>query len=33
VSIFREGQVEYQKTIVGITKKACEWIELEAQNY
>ena len=33
VNIFREGQVEYQKCIVAITKKACEWIELEAQNY
>jgi len=33
VSIFREGQVEYQKCIVDITKKACEWIELEQQNY
>ena len=33
VSIFREGQVEYQKAIVNITKKACEWIELEPQNY
>lgn len=25
--------MEYQKAIVTITKKACEWIELEAQNY
>ena len=33
VNVFREGQVEYQKCIVAITKKACEWIELEAQNY
>lgn len=30
VNVFREGQVEYQKCVVGITKKACEWIELEA---
>jgi len=33
VAAFREGQVEYQKVIVAITKKACEWIELESQNY
>ena len=33
MNVFREGQVEYQKCIVAITKKACEWIELEAQNY
>ena len=30
VKIFREGQMEYQNSIVAITKKACEWIELEA---
>jgi len=33
VKIFREGQVEYQKAIINITKKACEWIELDGQNY
>lgn len=33
VAIFREGQVEYQKCIVAITKKACEWIEMEPGNY
>lgn len=33
VKLFREGQVEYQKALVNITKKACEWIELDAQNY
>mgnify|MGYP000970976152 CR=1 FL=1 len=33
VAVFREGQVEYQKCIVTITKKACEWIELDSQNY
>lgn len=33
VTLFREGQMEYQKCIVTITKKACEWIELEGQNY
>ena len=33
VKLFREGQVEYQKALVTVTKKACEWIELEGQNY
>ena len=33
VKIFREGQVEYQKCMKTITMKACEWIELEPQNY
>jgi len=33
VAIFREGQVEYQKCIVAITKKACEWVEMEPGNY
>lgn len=33
VTLFREGQMEYQKCIVTITKKGCEWIELEGQNY
>ena len=33
VAIYREGQMEYHKSIVFITKKACEWIELEPQNY
>ena len=33
VKLFREGQVEYQKNIVNFTRKACEWIELDAQNY
>ena len=33
VSIYRQGQVEYHKSIVFITKKACEWIEMEPQNY
>ena len=33
VKVFREGQVEFQKSVVSITKKACEWIELEASNY
>ena len=33
VKLFREGQVEYQKNIVGYTRKACEWIELDANNY
>ena len=31
--MFREGQVEYQKCHMTVTKKACEWIELEPQNY
>lgn len=33
VALFREGQMEYQKCVVNLTKKACEWIELEGQNY
>lgn len=33
VKTYREGQMEYQKCIVTITKKACEWIELEIANY
>ena len=33
VKVFREGQVEFQKSVVTITKKACEWIELEPSNY
>ena len=33
VKLFREGQVEYQKALVTITKKACEWIELDDRNY
>ena len=33
VSIFREGQVEYNKALMTITKKACEWIELDPTNY
>jgi len=33
VKIFREGQMAYQKCLTTITKKACEWIELEASNY
>ena len=33
VNVFREGQVEYQKAMVTISKKACEWIELDGQNY
>jgi len=33
VAVFREGQVEYQKCIVAITKKACEWVEMEPGNY
>jgi hypothetical protein len=33
VKIFREGQVEFQNATIEITKKACEWIELEQSNY
>ena len=33
VAVFREGQHEFQQSIIGMTKKACEWIELDAQNY
>jgi uncharacterized LabA/DUF88 family protein len=33
VKIFREGQLKYQQALVNITKKACEWIELESSNY
>jgi len=33
VQVFREGQAEYQKCIITITKKACEWIDLDQQNY
>lgn len=33
VAVFREGQHEFQQSIIAMTKKACEWIELEAQNY
>ena len=33
MAIYREGQVEYHKSIVFITKKACEWIEMDPNNY
>lgn len=33
VAVFREGQHEFQQSIIAMTKKACEWIELEPQNY
>lgn len=33
VKIFREGQVAFNQSIGHITKKACEWIELDLQNY
>lgn len=33
VRIFREGQQVYNKCLQTITKKACEWIELDAPNY
>ena len=33
VKIFREGQLAFQQSVVNITKKACEWIELEPSNY
>jgi hypothetical protein len=33
VAVFREGQHEFQQSIIGMTKKACEWIDLDAQNY
>lgn len=31
--MFREGQLAFQQSVVMITKKACEWIELEPNNY
>ena len=33
VKIFREGQIEFQNCTIEVTKKACEWIELEQANY
>ena len=33
VQVFREGQAEFNKCIMFITEKACEWIELSLQNY
>jgi len=33
VKIFREGQAAFNQAIQHITKKACEWIELDLQNY
>ena len=33
VKVFREGQLAFQQSVVTITKKACEWIELEPSNY
>lgn len=33
VNIFREGQTRFNNSIATITKKACEWIELEPENY
>jgi len=33
VKIFREGQLAFQQSVVNITKKSCEWIELEPSNY
>jgi len=33
VKIFREGQQAFNGSIQHITKKACEWIELDLQNY
>jgi hypothetical protein len=33
VAVFREGQAKFNQAIVNISKKACEWIELEQENY
>ena len=33
VESFRAGQAEFQKAMMTITKKACEWIELDQPNY
>ena len=33
VRIFREGQIHFQNAVLSITKKACEWIDLEPENY
>lgn len=33
VAVFREGQQKFNNCIATITKKACEWIELEPENY
>jgi hypothetical protein len=33
VKIFREGQTRFNNAIGSITKKACEWIECEPENY
>lgn len=33
VSVFREGQGKFNESIMDITKKACEWIEMDQSNY
>ena len=33
VKVFREGQQLFNQAIMGITQKACEWIELDVKNY
>ena len=33
MAIFRAGQTEFNKCIMTITQKACEWIELDIKNY
>jgi len=33
VQCFREGQNAFNKCILEITTKACEWIELDVKNY
>jgi hypothetical protein len=33
VQCFREGQVAFNRCILEITNKACEWIELDVKNY
>lgn len=33
MQVFREGQAKFNQAIVTMTKKACEWIELEPENY
>ena len=33
IRVFREGQAEFNKCIITITQKACEWIEFDMKNY
>ena len=33
MKVFREGQAEFNKCILSISQKACEWIELDMKNY